>query len=646
MAELMRKHPVRKFFGLIILYSVIIVGIFVVQFRSNSVISKSFGDLSYSLTSIQSENENAKLKNQVKVSYKGILISADEKNPVELFLDEEKSVPLELSAFTENENSVRFDFTHGISLEFFQTPAENSDSRLLISVSSAEEFFQISVPYKIMQNYSVDSLSASSLVLSSKSGLANLASHEISESRFFLSSAEPIAKYDRYNPSKKFTFQSVAGLTGTREATVKELFSKLRTSFAEKVRAAISAAKIDSLSEIDITSYVAELSSQGRYNQAIDSVPDSFKKGNRRTYVSSPYFASLVSMNRSLSIQNEKFSSIINSRSLDAFTSEGISDYILREKKSAAVKSFFSSVLSRSEFEPTPFQAAGIINVYCNLFEKDKILAENLAALIDQCVDVIQQKSFLAEEKLFVVPDGGEIDSVDTKNPEIYREVFVGNALNKLGKIRGDESLVQAGNLIMYSSLLDENIDLKTVSEVYPIIARDNYFIPHTEILGWYGNTCVWAWTIAKSITYTISPANTANIFIDFPLNLTHYVIFKGVPNFNGKIEIQNQMFRTDPNFETYNSSGYVYQANSATMFLKSRHKSRMELVRLFFTNSAQFETTADLSKIPELPKSLPREITNPSAPKKSAETKNSEIPEDAPKSSAENSDAENNSAE
>ena len=103
-------------------------------------------------------------------------------------------------------------------------------------------------------------------------------------------------------------------------------------------------------------------------------------------------------------------------------------------------------------------------------------------------------------------------------------------------------------------------------------------------------------------------------------MGLTHYMIINGVPNFHGKIEIQGQMFRTDPRFETYNSSGYVYQTNSSALLIKSRHKSKMELIRLFFDSNAAFVTTADPSKIPALP-----------APAPKAEPKPKPIQEDAP---------------
>lgn len=618
----MRKHPVRKFLGLTVLYSAIIVGIFVLQFKSNSVISKSFGDLKFTLTGIQAEDGTEALKNQLYVSFKGLVFSADEKNPVLARNSDGSESPLVLEAYEESENSVQFLFSKGGSIKFEQIPDEADSTGLFISAVLPENSGGLLLPYAIPQSYSIESSSPSSMILSSKAGTFSFTSADFSNSQILFAKSSLTAKYSQYVPAEQFAFAQIAGLPGTKDSEIRELFIRLRYRLVEKVREAFVSSEANSLSEGDITAYVAELASQGRYNQAIDSVPDSFKKGGKRTYISAPFFDSLAVMNRSLSVQTEKYASLVESKSLDAFTSEGIADYILREKKSSAVKSLLSSVSAVQPFSPTPFQAGCIISVYCGLYSHDKALSESLKPVLEQCVSAIQEKCVLENEFLSIAESEGEL--LDT-----YRAVTVGNALVSLAKIRNDTVLLQAGNLLMFSALSQQELALRTISSIYPVLAKDNFFFPHTEILGYYGNSCVWAWTCAKSITYTFSPEMTANIFIDFPLSLTHYVIFKGVPNFNGKIEIQSQMFRTDPNFEMYNSSGYVYQSSTRSLFIKSRHKSKMELIRLFFSSRTQFETAADPSKVPELPKPAekaeaqkPAPVPEPASPAQPPESK------------------------
>ncbi|MGN0729334.1 hypothetical protein [Treponema sp.] len=616
----MRKHPVRKFFGLTLLYSVVIIGIFIIQFKSNSVFSKSLGSLSFSIVKLQSENNKTILKNQIRVSFNGIIFSADDKNPVTAKDIKGTVIPLALESYEEASDSVEFSFTYGARITFRQSYDKDNMPLLSIAAVPPANCNEIFLPYKISQNFSTESISPANILVTAKDEMFSFTSHSFSGGKIAFTKNDSVAKYSHYNLTRKFTFESAAGLKGTTDAEIKELCTKLRYSLVEKVQSAISQAKIDSLSETDVTAYVAELASQGKYNQAIDSIPDSFKKGNKRTYISSPFFDNLVAMSRSLSIQTEKYASLVQSNSAEVFTVEGISDYILREKKSSAVRKLIQSVSGLQKF--SAFQAAGIISVYADLKEKDSQLVLPLEAVLENCTNSIQESCKLENEAIKVQKD-------EENFTDVYETVFIGNALQKLGKLQKNISMTQAGNLIVYSSLSETDASIRTIANIYPLIVKDNFFYPHTEILGWYGNTCVWAWTCAKSISYIHNPSTTSNIIIDFPLGLTHYVIFNGIPNFHGKIEIQSQMFRTDPRFETYNSSGYVYQAPSRLLFIKSRHKSKIELIRLFLDSPLIFESTADPSVMSVIPPA-------PSAPEPKPEEPSPEKTEAAPETQPE----------
>ena len=101
----------------------------------------------------------------------------------------------------------------------------------------------------------------------------------------------------------------------------------------------------------------------------------------------------------------------------------------------------------------------------------------------------------------------------------------------------------------------------------------------------------MWAWTCARTISYDKESDDILNLTIDFPEGYTHYVIIKGLPHFS-TIYIYDMAFRTDPRFETYNSSGYVYRQQSKTLLLKSRHKTRKENIRFDFNEPEKKKTT------------------------------------------------------
>ncbi len=619
----MRKHPLRKFLELTVIYSVVIIGIFVLQFKAESVISIAINDMKISLAQTQTSNGQTKLKNQIRISFNGIAFFYDDKNPIIMVYEDGKEKKLTLDSYEKlNDTEILFAFTNNCKLKFTATKDNNDSPELLISVLSSEKFKEMLLPYKISQTYNIEKLNPSSLLLSSKKAEFTFIASRFDSDKISFSCNDSFAKFSPYVTTKEFVFESVAGLEGTTEEEFNRLSKKLRTSFVAKMTSMFKTAEADSLSELEIAAYIAERASYGDYNIAIDSVPQSFKKSNKRTYFTAPFFNNLISMNKSLIIQTEKYASLVSSKNPDVFTVSGISDYILREKMTRPVIALLSVPSETENFNPTPIQAGGIIDVYADIYKKDKNLAAYLEGCIDTCIDKIKKACCL---------DSGElILAVDTEdNPIVINKeqaVEIGNALVKIGKCKNNPAYEQAGYLIMYTYLKDQNADIHVISNIYKILAKDNFFYPHTELLGYYGTHPVWAWTSARTITYTFSSGTVGDIYIDFPKNLSHYLIFTGIPSFNGKIQIQNLNFRSDPRFEIYNSSGYAYRDNISSLFLKSRHKAKIEHVKLFFPVQKQFTTTADMAKAKEMADEAEEtrrlNEANAAAEKKESETK------------------------
>ena len=162
----------------------------------------------------------------------------------------------------------------------------------------------------------------------------------------------------------------------------------------------------------------------------------------------------------------------------------------------------------------------------------------------------------------------------------VNQAVETGIALLRYGRLTESETLEKAGYAIVNSYLSESSsFDLRTLSNLYPIVAYNNNFYPHFEKIYDTNGKIIWAWTCAKTIRLEHG-VDQDILTIDFPEGDTHYIIMKGIPQFYS-IYIYDMAFRTDPRFETYNSSGYVYKKPSETLLLKSRHKTEFEKVRL-----------------------------------------------------------------
>ena len=77
----------KKALGLLIVDIVIIIGIFVLQFRTDSNIIKKIGNLQITLAGAESQDGSSVLKNKLRVSYNGINFFCDDQNPDD-WLDE------------------------------------------------------------------------------------------------------------------------------------------------------------------------------------------------------------------------------------------------------------------------------------------------------------------------------------------------------------------------------------------------------------------------------------------------------------------------------------------------------------------------------------------------------------------------------
>ena len=590
----MRKHPVIKFAGLSVLYIAIIIGLFITQFKAESIISKSIGQMKISLVQDTAEaTDEPKLKNQLQLSFKGLTFTANEKEPAAISSEDGTSRNLVLSSWQQpDDNSVRFSFSDGTTLTFSLSD-KGADAGLSVTAAPAAGFDTLSIPYAVSSNYTASNETAKSVLLSFKNSVYEFNAPLLADGRLVFTKDAMTASYAAYVPEKVFEFTDIfaletekekedmytANVNALRERMVKE-FTRVRTESPEK------------LSEEAITAYVAEMGSQGQYTAAINAIPSSFKNSKTRTYLSVPYFGNLKAMNQSLAAKTKEFESSIRSalenKDIDIFCMDGIADYILREKKTQPVLSLLDLPGSMEGFSPTIKQAAGILSVYSSIRRADKTLSTRLDKATETCTAAIAQYIRIDEDGAVTFKE-----TEDSPSFSSIEKIYIGQNLINYGKARNKNEFSDTGRVIVNQELEATDFDLDTMAKLYPQLVRENFYYPHTVILGYYGNSSVWAWTCASDISYKLETNGTVNMTIDFPLERTHYLTVTGVPTFHSQIEIQKIRFRSDPNFEAYNSSGYIYDEDNGTLFLKSRHKSQLELVRLFCDTATNF-TNAD----------------------------------------------------
>lgn len=574
----MLRHPVKKIFGLTVLYSSIIIGIFVLQFKNESVISRSIGLLRMTLAQTQQADGTTALKNTVRVSFKGISFTADDVTPAVLLRNAQEPVPLTLVSWEQrDDNACTFLFSDDVAITF--AVSDKSDqAALTVSAQLPRGAERLSLGYKTAEGYSATEQSASRQLISAKNAQYVLSAASFAGETIVLSPAMQVATYALYEPVTTFAFENVSASTPLAAQNVYK-------DNVQNVRDAVAALPVETMrdpsqgNETAVIAYLAEQAARGNYADALKKIPDSFRNSSRRTYLSAPFFNSLVSMNRSLSMVTENMRGIIQNavaqQNLAVFGNTVLTDYMLRESTNADVRSLAALPAALADFAPTVEQASNILRVYVALAKASSALADSLAPVIPACLSAVQDACVFENDTLRLTEKESPLPFLQT--------VETGKSLLDYGAYRADQACQTCGRLLVntaFAQASDQNT--RTLAELYPLLV-ENSFYPHYSLLGTFGTNKVWAWSAARSLSYAEqSGGDTGTITIDFPAGDTHYLIIKGIRPFEG-IEIYGMPFRTDPRFESYNSSGYVYDEQTQTLFLKSRHKTAREIIRLMY---------------------------------------------------------------
>ena len=565
----------KKALGLLIVDIVIIIGIFVLQFRTDSNIIKKFGGLQVTLA--QTENGNTStLKNTLRVSYNGLNIFCDDQTPALLINNQNEKTALELINWSnEKDGQFKFYFTNNVELTA-SISSEEANANFLLTASLPEDALSLSIPFKFTSNTKVTSEESDHIVIAGKKDFWEVLAHSISDNRLNLSPLESTVSYSVFTETKKFSFEAVADLPIANSLT----FQKNIDTYKNNLISAYKANSSESIvSEQVAISYIAAMAERGNYAQAVEEIPQSLRRGKQRTFLSAPYFGSLEDMNTQLEESIKDYERRITESALtgniDIFTVNNIAAYICMHPQQSTARTLLQKVATSNLKEATIAQVTGIIQVYVTLEKLNPDYASILKPAMEDCIERITEACSFDNNVLTI--------SENDTFLSVIQALETGMAILRYG-ILADNSILQKAGYVLVNSYLAEasSFDLRTLANLFPILAYDNVYLPHFEIIKVAGSTPVIAWTCAKSVIYEKEADGSSSLIIEFFEGQTNYLICRGIPQFT-KIYIYDMLYRTDPRFETYNSSGYVYKQNTNTLLLKSRHKTEKETVRFEF---------------------------------------------------------------
>ncbi len=573
--EPMTTHPFRKIIIHLCVYTVIILGIFAIQFRNQSIISKNFGQLRLSVSQLKKNTDgNTEFDDRFTIQYKGLNIYANNTKPV-LIKDKEKTQKLQFLAWESlSDSSFELFFSHNVSLLCGFT-GQNKEIFTITSSTNNPDWLEISIPYEIMPTYAVMQTNPKNLILSGKTQQTILNAAAIDEHYVYFTAQNNNLSYANYEPTKKFMFEEASRYAlAKKEVYEQNLFNlrqKLFTSFD------IS----ENISETQVIAFIAEHLERGSYKEGLSRIPQSFLSGSKRSYLSSPYFNNLSLMQKSLMMYHEnmayKMKYAQETKQLDIFQGDSFPTFLLTQNKDK-IESLLQMLVNRENFEPTLLEASGIIETYLILEQYNRNEREIIEPLLFACIETIQKACTLEDDKLKLIEQ-------ETKQ-NTASSLQIAKALISYGNLIKNTDITTTGYFIANSALENTaSLTTQTIAELYPILVQTKYY-PHIEILNQANNKPIWAWTSAKNLNLSSDSNGTITLRIEFPVGQSHYIIVHNIEAFEA-IEIYEMFFRTDPRFETYDSSGYVYDAANKNLLLKVKNKTAVETIKLYYKTAA-----------------------------------------------------------
>jgi len=327
--------------------------------------------------------------------------------------------------------------------------------------------------------------------------------------------------------------------------------------------------------EDDLIAYLASSLSRGSYTAALANVPAGFRNSPRQTYRSSAYIGGMSSAYTSfIASENEKINLItryLRESSIDILKEENVLEWLFSRNNPALANDVINFVNNLPRENLAADHIAGLLEISSNLRNLRPNINNPVDSLTDKILDVIS-------EHLNKNTDTGNVYVSGSPSGESLGQEYntrLGLALVNWAQAAGNDVWADIGKSLVIS-VINEGTAVSR-GRLYNT-HRPSDYLPRALLMTNEGH---WAWTVSPSISSSYIDGDL-NIAVSFPANMTHHLIIRGIQPFLS-IQIHAQTWRSDPQFEIYDSSGWIYYQDQQVLVLRLRHRTTVENVRIIY---------------------------------------------------------------
>ena len=200
---------IKKALGLLLVDTAIIIGIIVLQFRTDSSIIEKIGNLQITMEKAETDTTEVILQNVLMLSYNGINISIDEKHPAMVKkVDSDSPEQVSLVSYEKGDLFFKFNFTENVNLKVSLESTEPA-SPLDIKVFIPANIESFDLPYSISQTMNIQKEERKSIVLDNKKNSWEFKLPSSANNIISFNQHEISASYSIFDDTKQFNFDNI-----------------------------------------------------------------------------------------------------------------------------------------------------------------------------------------------------------------------------------------------------------------------------------------------------------------------------------------------------------------------------------------------------------------------------------------------------
>jgi len=323
--------------------------------------------------------------------------------------------------------------------------------------------------------------------------------------------------------------------------------------------------------EEDIIAYCSESFIRGSYPAAVAAISRDFINSSMQSHRSSPFIGGMANAYRMfVAGENEKstqISRLAADKSLDIFKEEHILDYLFTRSNSSLANEIIDIIKNIKPESIIIDHCPGILEVVSDI-RRWRPSAENPAE------HLIEQMVSLVSENLVRDTENNHVFVLNFEGMNLDFSLRMGKAIIPWAESAQNAEWEAIGKSLVISALESSG---DGAGKLYNTLRTTDYY-PRAA---WLTDNNQWAWTVSSLVRASAIDGDL-NIAFTFPVNMTHYVIIRGIRPFL-RLQLYGTDWRSEPQFERSDSSGWIYYPQDQILILKLRHRTAIENVRIIY---------------------------------------------------------------